>query len=328
MDDITMDFSIDDILKDEQEDSDTEDVQGGETVSFSELSEDVIVPKKGVFLGLDISQNSSGICLYVDGIKTTFNASVEYQEGNPHAEALMRKQLKEDLLEVIEGRQLDLIVIEDVFEGSNAEVVRKLYALNTAIDDLILDGKVSCKDFVRVQNGTWKSWLSVVDSSGEFKGFNDKEKIKGYLSMLGVVEEGKGFQDRLDATGMLIGYFLKKSEGDIEKTSKKKGIRVNLKDISSAYEVDPDLIVMEAAYGEEDAKVIYINDKKLTKKSIVEYMSSDISAIFVSSNPIKIGLLADTLNLPTIEEGGYFGFWLDSKARKKYQKRLDKLKES
>lgn len=321
---LSLDFGEFELDTDDTVDTEDADV----SVSFTELSEEVIVPKKGVFLGLDISQNSSGICLYVDGEKTTYNASVVYDESNPHAEAFMRKQLKDDLLEVIGDRDLDLVVIEDVFEGNNAEVVRKLYALNTAIDDLILEDKVHCNNFVRIQNGTWKSWLSVVDSAGEYKGFNDKEKVKGYLSMLGVVEEGKGFQDRLDATGMLIGYFLKSSEGVVENERKKKSIRVALKDISCAYEVDPDLVVMTAAYGEEDAKVIYINDKKITKKAIVEYMSSDISAIFVTEKPTKIGLLADTLDLPTFEEDGYFGFWLSEKMKRKYRKRQDRLKES
>lgn len=291
---------------------------------FEKLSEESIVPRKGNFLGLDISQNSSGICLYRDGVKSVYNSSVVYDDKNPHAEALIRKQLKDDLLEVIDGIELDVIVIEDVFEGSNPDTVRKLYALNTAIDDLIIDGKVICKNFVRVQNVTWKSWLSVVDSNGIYKGFNDKEKVQGYLSILGISEEGTGFQDRLDATGMVLGYFLKGKESESVKENKKKSIKVAFNDICFAYELDTDLIVMEAAYNMEEANVFFIKDTKMSKKKILEYMSSNISAIFITSEPIRLGLLTNTLELPVLENGGYFGFWLPERARKRYMKKLSK----
>ena len=316
-----MDFELDDFeIEDAVEDSEEK------VKEFSELSEETIIPKNGVFLGLDISQNSSGICIYRDGEKFVYNSAVVYEKGNPHAEALIRKQLKEDLLEVINGSELDLIVIEDVFEGSNAEVVRKLYALNTAIDDLIIEGKVKCKEFIRVQNSTWKSWLSVVDTNGEYKGYSDKEKIQGYLSMLGVYEDGEGFQDRLDATGMILGYFLKGNSPEYNENIKKKALKLSFSDIEFDYEPDPDLITMTAAYDCEEANVIFINDTRISKKKILEYMSEDISAIFITSEPIRLGLLADTLGLNILEDGGYFGFWLSERAQKKYKKRLERLK--
>lgn len=295
-------------------------------VKYEELSEGSIVPKKGNYLGLDISQNSTGICLYSDGEKYVYNSSVVYDKNNPHAESLIRKQLKDDLLEVIDDRELDLIVIEDVFEGINPETVRKLYALNTAIDDLIIEDKVICKEFVRVQNVTWKSWLSVVDTEGKYKGFNDKEKIKGYLGILGITEEGEGYQDRLDATGMLIGYFLQGKTSYDSNEKKKRTVKVSFNDIVFDFEPDTDLIVMAAAYSAEEANVIFIKDTKITKKKILEYMSSNISAIFITSEPVRLGLLAESLNLNILEDGGYFGFWLTEKAQKKYQKKLERLK--
>lgn len=318
--DLDMDFDLDEF------DSSTEDVKDTGIKKFLSVSEDTLIPREGVFLGLDISQNSSGICLYKNGKKSVYNSSVDYDVLNPHAEAFIRKQLKDDLLEVIDGAELDLVVIEDVFEGSNADVVRRLYALNTAIDDLILEGKVVCKNFVRVANGTWKNWLSVVDTEGTCKGLNDKQRVQMYLATLGVYEEGEGFQDRLDATGMLLGYFLKGKEDKPEKKIKQKSLNININDIDFSFEVDVDLVQMAAGYDREESHTIFINESKITKKKILEYMSEDISAIFITQEPIRLGLLADTLGLELLEEGGYFGFWLSDKAQKKYKKRLERLK--
>lgn len=287
--------------------------------SFDKLTEENIIPKTGYYLGLDISQNSSGICLYANGVRNTYNSKVDYDKNDVFAEARMRKQLKQDLLEVINGNELKLIVIEDVFEGANAEVVRKLYALNTAIDDLILDGLVVCKDFVRVQNGVWKSWLSVVDSNKDLKGFNDKEKIQGYLKILGIEEYGDGFQDRLDATGMVVGYFLNKANGGTVAVEKKK--RVNFKDVSVVYEEDIDLVIMGMAYGnEENVNVSYFEGKKISKKLMTDYLTENPDMLFISKDKVNIGLLAKELGLPIYENGGYVGFWIDSNKRKKYLK--------
>ena len=309
---VFLDFDIE-----EQYEEGTEDYY--KCSSFDKLTEENIIPKTGYYLGLDISQNSSGICLYANGVRNTYNSKVDYDKNDVFAEARMRKQLKQDLLEVINGNELKLIVIEDVFEGANAEVVRKLYALNTAIDDLILDGLVVCKDFVRVQNGVWKSWLSVVDSNKDLKGFNDKEKIQGYLKILGIEEYGDGFQDRLDATGMVVGYFLNKANGGTVAVEKKK--RVNFKDVSVVYEEDIDLVIMGMAYGnEENVNVSYFEGKKISKKLMTDYLTENPDMLFISKDKVNIGLLAKELGLPIYENGGYVGFWIDSNKRKKYLK--------
>lgn len=309
---VFLDFDIE-----EQSEEGTEDYY--KCSSFDKLTEESIIPKTGYYLGLDISQNSSGICLYANGVRNTYNSKVDYDKNDVFAEARMRKQLKQDLLEVINGNELELIVIEDVFEGANAEVVRKLYALNTAIDDLILDGLVVCKDFVRVQNGVWKSWLSVVDSNKDLKGFNDKEKIQGYLKILGIEESGDGFQDRLDATGMVIGYFLNKANGGTVVAEKKK--RVNFKDVSVVYEEDIDLVIMGMAYGnEENVNVRYFEGKKISKKLMTDYLTENPDMLFISKDKVNIGLLAEELGLPIYENGGYVGFWVDGNKKKKYLK--------
>lgn len=308
-------------------DNTVEDVNSQEiSKDFKVLSEENIIPRKGNFLGLDISQNSSGICLYKDGVKSLYNSAVNYDFGNPFAEVIMRNELKSDLKEIIGDTELDLVVIEDVFEGSNSEVVRKLYALNTAIDELIVDGEVKCKEFVRVQNVTWKKWLSIVDTNNEFKGLNDKEKIQRYLKIIGIEDSGEGFQDRLDATGLIVGYFLNGTTSEeIIKEKKIKKLNVSINDVSCDYAEDMDLATLGATYSRENSVLTLIYDRSLSKKKILDYLSNDIHSIFVTAEPIRLGFLADIFELPILENGGYFCFWLPENAINKYEKRMEKL---
>ena len=312
-----------DIDFDESEVIDIDD--GANEKSSVGITEDSIVPKDKILLGLDISQNSSGICIYRNGVKTLCNSYVVFDKNNPHAEAYMRYQLKKDLLEVINNDVLDLIVIEDVFDGKNPEIVRRLYALNTAIDDLILENKVSCKEFVRVPNGTWKKWLSVIDKNNLMKGYSDKQRVRAYLEMIGITDDGDGFQDRLDATGMIIGYLLC-GKDELSKSSNSR-VSVSINDVVCDYELDIDLISSTAHIDNEDElSIILIDDSRLSKKKILEYLSKDFNSVYITRDPIRIGVLADYFGLPLLgEDKGYFGFWVSSKAKKKYIKKLERV---
>lgn len=293
---------------------------------YTELTEENIVPRVGCFLGLDISKDSTGVCFYKDGTKRTCNIHIEYDKNRPHMETIARYYLKNEIKKIIDGvSYFDVVVIEDVFEGDNPYVTRMLYALNTAIDELILDDVIYCKNFRRVSNKTWKKWLSGADEVGEFSKLNDKERVKGILESLGVCEDGKGYQDRLDATGMLIGYFLnemtvvKGADGIGDFSEKANRVRVQFSDVLYAFEEDEDLIMMQALDSGEGITTVMIPDKKITKKKILDYLSTDCTVVYITKDPIRLGLLAKELGLDLLAgEGGYFGFWLKPKAIKKY----------
>lgn len=282
------------------------------------LSFENIVPKEGSFLGLDISKSSTGVCIVEGGEKRTYNISLnmfsETISTKNHQEVLLRRRLKSELLTELEGKHFNAIIIEDAFVGENPKDARLLFALNTAIDELILDGLCSCDEFYRVENSKWKSWLwKNVDASGEFKGLNDKIRIQECLYKLGIVESGEGFQDRLDATGMLVGYFLQKKKGTLE-TRKS----INWGQIELAYELDESFI-----YDNEewliDLKVIRFTQERVTKKFIKESLEGSPLGLFISKTPIKLGFLGEKLGLDYMEDGGYLAFWLKKKYRKKYE---------
>lgn len=284
-------------------------------VSLEIPSLENIVPRKGVFLGLDISKNSTGIALIEDGEVVTGNIRLEDTQG-VHKEVLLRRALKDDLRDLVEGKKFDLIIIEDAFVGENADTVRTLFALNTAIDELILDGVCSTEVFLRVPNQQWKSWLYSIDTDNITKGFNDKEKIRICLEMIGVSDSGEGYQDRLDAMGLVVSYFLKgkglASEG---KLTKKKKVR--LSDVEASYSIESSYLF----YGRDDVNrdnIVFIDYKKIGKTRMLELLTDNPDSVFVTSSYVLLGNLGVELGLDIIDGGGYFAFWIKSNKLKKY----------
>lgn len=281
------------------------------------LSEFSIIPKVGIFLGLDISEASSGVCLYKNGEKVLANISLETSEREDFFEVKLRRELKGYLLEFIDGNILDLVIIEDAYQGINPSTTRKLYALNTAIDELILDGQVECKKFLRVSNGTWKSWLYALDTENTYKGLKDKVRIEKCLGIIGIHEEGKGYQDRLDATGMLIGYFYEGYKSDGKKKHKSLGIV----DVCFSHKADIDFITEdvrnERGEDEVDIRIVEIGQRNLSKDLIVSLIQRDPKPVYVFDKEVVLGAFGGRLGINTDVDEGYLGFWLK---RSKYKK--------
>lgn len=162
-------------------------------------------------LGLDLSLSSCGIAIVdVEGYSSsnyTIVLSPE-EESSPHYDYYLRRNLKQHLTSLFAGWDFSVIIVEDVFAGVNAKTVRQLTAINSAIDELVFEGVISCDEFLRLDNNVWKSWLFGFQPSWGI-GLNDKFRIKGLLEGLGIIESGAGHQDRLDALGMLFAHRIK-----------------------------------------------------------------------------------------------------------------------
>ena len=286
--------------------------------NYEILTESSLIPTVGSYLGLDISESSSGICLYRDGKKLQANISLETKDTEEFYEVKLRRELKQYLSEFINGQDMDLVIIEDAYQGMNPNTTRKLYALNTAIDELILDGDFKCKKFLRVSNKTWKSWLFRVDAEGCFKGLNDKERIRRCLELLGVHEEGEGYQDRLDSCGLLLGYFF---AGEPEKKEKQK-VSMTFSDLCFEYQEDEDFI-SQAVRSERQVedlliKRVDVGQKSWTKQLIMSLIKDSPEYVVITSQPIKLGNLGVSLGINSIfGNKGFFGFWVK---RSKFKK--------
>lgn len=271
-----------------------------------------ITPKEGYFLGLDISKDSTGYCLIKEGKKITGNIQltsimkeIEDSEKFCYLEVLMRRALKEELLKLIEGLNFEVIVLEDAYAGENPKIVRLLYALNTAIDELLLDNFCTCKNFQRVSNRKWKSWLwRKCDPQNKLKGVTDKLRIQKCLEGIGVKEEGKGFQDRLDATGMIYGYLMCMYDEDTEK--KKEDIL--WKDIGYDFVIGYTyLLKKHKNLSKLDRR--YIETTKLTKKKIIEELNKTPKMLILFKDTVP-GFLDLKLEVFKHNDGrGLFACW-------------------
>lgn len=289
---------------------------GIEEIAAAEPRWKSIVPKVGCFLGLDISKNSSGITVYINGDKFQYNISLNEPENGTFREVLYRRFLKSELLRIIRGMDFNVIVIEDAYQGENPETTRLLYALNTGMDELILDGEVSCDKYLRVSNGVWKSWLFSVDEFGSTKGYNDKVRIQMCMEMLGIKDSGEGSQDRLDSDGMLLGYFLKGKDWNFS-TNKK----VTSSDIDVFFELEEyDVVAKLRANDLESIESIELKGR-VYEKTLLEILTENPNKAFVSSNYVKCGYLATKYGFGYIADGGILGFRVKKSKLKKYWRR-------
>ena len=283
----------------------------------NKFSESSIIPREGFFLGLDISERSSGVCLYKNGEKLLANIELETSETEDFYEVKLRRELKGYLVEFLEGVELDLIIIEDAYQGINPITTRKLYALNTAIDELILDGTVKCKKFLRVANGTWKSWLYSVDKNSTYKGLKDKLRIEKCLELIGIYEYGDGYQDRLDATGLLIGYFLEGYKSD----GKKKYKSFSISDICFSHKADIDFITEDVRNerGEDSVElmIVELGQRNLSRELIISFIQKDPKPVYVFDKEVVLGAFGSRLGIDTDVDEGYLGFWLGYQKYKK-----------
>lgn len=288
--------------------------------SLDELEEENVtleqkVIGKGSYLGLDISESSTGVCIYLDGVKDTCNITVDVFPGDVHEEVRMRRSLRNDLTILLENRHFDVIVIEDVFQGINAKTTRILYSLNTVIDDMILDGVVSCDKFIRVDNMTWKSWLYTVDVDRQYKGMSDKVRIEACLMSFGVTETGWGYQDRLDATGMVLGYLYNRENADrmLINRSKKK---VSMADVEVVYDFEiSDVYTRMLNEGVEQCE--YVSEKRWSREKILSYLTDCPEKGYLTSEYVVLGRVGEELSLP-IMDGGILGFWVKPNKLSKY----------
>ncbi len=288
-------------------DDDESDVRESEKLKISE---------NGSYLGLDISELSTGVCIYRNGMRKTYNFSVNHADNSCFGEVLLRRSLKENLRELILGSSFDVVIIEDVFQGINPLTTRKLYALNTAIDEMILDGEISCSKFFRVSNQTWKSWLFKLDTDGCLKGMNDKLKIETCLGMLGIHEEGRGFQDRLDATGMLVGYLLNPEEAE-KSINRKKKKKVSISDVVVSYGSEK-YDVFEDMTNYEVNKYKEVSEKRWSKAKILDYLTDNPEIAYITEDYVLLGNLASEFDLPFVSDGGILGFWIKPSKVSKY----------
>ena len=168
-------------------------------------------------IGLDISKNHTGVCIWDGNEIRTYGFKLNaYDKSDYHAEYRMRLDFKNRLSEIIKGRHFELCIVEDIFGGDNFDTIRKLAALNTVIDELIFEHSITVGEFVRWNKSQWASLLRSICRVGV--GLNSKYETQLTLETLDFdfvlknkdltqnEKEEIFYEDICDATGMLLSY--------------------------------------------------------------------------------------------------------------------------
>lgn len=205
---------------------------------FSSSKVNNILDEYSCALGLDISKNSTGVCLYQNGIMSLYKIHIEskYDTSNSMWEAEMKQEFKGYLTKLVKDKEFDLVVVENTINGVNAVTNKELTLLNTVFDDLVIEGvcKVKKENLVRPTAVMWRKILK--ELAGNISASNVKELTEKLLLRLGfkfVIEHRDdtdkakkdiGYYDICDSVGMLVSYMYKKSslysnsEVDIKKS--------------------------------------------------------------------------------------------------------------
>ena len=196
-------------------------------------------------VGLDVAKNHTGVCVWNGTDIEVYGFDLpEYDSTDPMSEAKMRRHLRAKLTDCLGSRFFEYLVIEDVYGGENFDTVRKLIALNTVIDDLILDGVVQVNNFYRHAESVWMKGLRLLYKAGnKLSPKYEVQEVLNYLEFDFYLKnkdltpaELKSifFEDICDATGMLLGLVADKFvKRDTEEKASVK--RVTLSSIKLMY---------------------------------------------------------------------------------------------
>lgn len=260
------------------------------------------------YLGLDVSQHSTGIALITPDGFATENISLTSTEPAQHLEIILRREFKSRLKETLtKGDHFTGIAIEDVYSGLNPKTIRTLYSLNGVIDELIIDGYITCDKFARVQNGRWRKILrqAVPEYS---KALNEKIFVKETLAQYGITQEGKGSEDRLDALGIAMSLYLTPYDGS-QALSVNTSIKARLAPLDKVQAVYVNNYPELEPY--KQGRVPHIFTDRPTLKNIRETLGDcEPDDFFYTKTKVNLGSITNKLGVPPRPFGGYLGFWL------------------
>ena len=258
-------------------------------------------------LGLDISKTSGGFTEYVDGeyFAQIHSINVDKKEDGRFIKCF--ESLRDFIDRNYSDRFFDVVIVEDIFFESNVDTFRVLSVLNLCVDWCVAEGVVSCGEYVKVSNKTWKSWLFTNDS---YKGMADKERIRLNVINRGITYDGlAGFQDMYDSTGMIMGY-LQRNEVQQKPDIVKQKNNLKLRDLNCLYFLFQEELWSELELlGVEKKDIKFFKTTRLSEKTLLELVSGDENLIYVSESKVNIGNMGEVFGVSPLVGGGYLAVW-------------------
>lgn len=279
---------------------------------------------EGRHLGLDMSIQSTGYVIVTDGeVEEAGNICDgvwwENNKNNPHREAEFRSRMVYALYKRVSG-EFDSVSVEDVWFGENPKTVRGLLAINTCIDDLILNGGVSCERFVRVLPDEWRKVLMEKAGVGGTLYKGKKEYMWGVMERnLGVnprcllrEEERRerdawkvrGMGDRMDALGVLLGTYL---SGGREGGVGSERVRVRMSEVEAV--MCDDLYVLDSEVYSKVGDIVQVgcDVSRFSENVVTGLIERDPEVVWYTETSVNVGYVGRVLGLPP--KKGYVAFW-------------------
>lgn len=243
----------------------------------------------GSALGLDIAPNHTGVFVW-DGVQCKtygFKLDDSISQDDVFYDAKVRRFFKDKYLELFKGMHFEYVCIEGCYGGENYDTVKQLLNINTVFDELVLDGSITCDNFLRVKPSQWLAGLSrVVQMKG---GYSTKYKTQEILKKLGFkfALDGEGktkkfleeifYEDICDATGIVVGLrMLEKLDIPVKKSSS-----IGMSQIEVHYLQDlTDMYSLHGGFAYDICNYEVSINKRTIEKEIKRLVNEDGSQIY------------------------------------------------
>lgn len=259
-------------------------------------------------LGIDAAKNHTGLCIWNGTMVETVGFALdEIDQSDPHWEYKMRCDFKRKLASYIEGKYFQVVVIEDCYGGENFDTVRKLLAIQTVIDELLDEGRVTCGEFYRRRESEWLSDFRRIYKSQvglkakvatqeileylnfdfymQYKNYPDKEKEAKESGL--PTKTSFFFEDRCDATAQLLSVAISKLSITAPKETKPKMRELQLVYLNGR---EPAMYTDCQRIIDGPIKDVVLNPKAL-EKSILDCMEMYPDSVIRACLPVdKIGV--------------------------------------
>ena len=305
------------------------------TASIEKLDMLNVVKTLSSALTIDAAPNHTGV-VYWDGTEIHeyyFKLSTP-DRGNPFWGYLLRREFKEKLKPIVEGKRFECVMIEGVYGGENYDTTYQLISINSVIDELLFDRVCVTDHFYR-----WKSteWMAKARKLYRQKGMlKTKIEIQGILEYLGYSyylqnkdlpltpakarkegvqsKEEICFEDVCDAAGMLLALAVHKNM----ETNIAKSIGLRLSDIKIVFVEDPVDVLeyRDKRFSEETSIVVDLDYRNLESSILSEMCASPDDVLCVLVPVEKLGAFGIKRGFEFYQSGHGYLFFYNKKAKK------------
>ena len=294
-------------------------ITSGQSVNITKPTVESLLKMLPSGIGLDVAKNHTGVVIW-DGVSVTEYgfALNDYDSSDYFAEYKMRRDFKNKLKEIVNGKSFEYCIIEDVYGGENFDTVRKLLALNTVIDELIFENVCFVGNFYRWSEVVWmKNLRTLYKQRGKLKSKLETQGILEYLEYdfylkhkddTNKVKKEIFFEDKCDACGMLLSIVAAK----INETNQANSVSVKMSDIKMLYveDIDETFASKDVRFNSEPFLQVELNTRTL-EKSIINAVSQHPTDLLIAYLPSsKLGVFGMKHNFTFYDsDEGYLLFY-------------------